>query len=260
MSVISGANWSSLQRGLPILTRLAEPRELLKAAILTRMGIGVLRIEENLPLAGRKPNMSREQKYASLFERIFVECFGVALHVLSIYGLQEPVSKLLERSKFLKPPDETVLKEITDPEVRQTVSRAFQRVYAPNKHGIPHGIVANQLYDQSKMVQKVARVKEFVGKSLGKGFTPEVRDIVTKHLMSYQRKLWVGSVATLGAGILASAYLSGYVLQWLNDNPVSKVAIPAILRKMKIAPNVHIPEAYIAGPLPIDEDHRTFRI
>lgn len=248
--MIAGINAKRIQAALPIASRMLKPRELLIAGALTRMGIGLLRMEENLPTAKRKPELPKDQKWASLFERIFIEGFGVPLHVLSVYLFQEPVAKLLEGSKHLRLPSAESLKgtSLSVPE-RKAIAEAMQQAYAQPGSRTPHGIIARQIYERQRHMASIGDIRRQVAKAITG--QPQIEKLPSRvaaglntALMGFQRKLWVSSAATLGFGILSSAILTGYVLQWLNDYPVSKKAIPWLLRTFKLQDNVS------AGQLP----------
>jgi hypothetical protein len=224
------------------------------------MASGLLRIEENVPTENRKPQLSKEQKWASLCERIFMEAIGVPFHVLTLYFLQEPVSKLFERSPFLKPPKVTGL--LGEAKVHQkAINTILRRAYAPNLASIPHGIVAKQIYNRADLVQKVANVRSLIAEKLGSAFTPQVKAAVNASLMNYQRRLWVAAAATIGVGVVGAAWLSGYVLQLLNDTLVSKKVIPAILDWCGLSSGKKPKtEAFIPGPPPSEMQDKTFRM
>ncbi len=261
--VIAGVNLSSVIKALPIASRVFKPRELLAAGILTRMGSGLLRIEENIPTANRKPLLTREEKYSSLFERIFMEPIGIIFQGLTLYFTQEGVSKALENSTFLKPPTAKSLHELPIAQ-RNYITKAIKTVYAPGPTTSPTGVIAKQIYDRTTALSKVGNVKRLVANYMGKrgiNFLPQnVIDGVDKLLMGYQRKLWVASAATLGIGVLTSAICSGYILQWLNDHVISKKVNPLLLKKFGVTSTSPSQKVFLPGPLPVNVEQRTFRI
>jgi hypothetical protein len=155
--VIPGLTTSSFKAAMPFTSRILNPRELLITGVLTRVGIGMLRIEENFPIGNRKSQLTREQKYASLLERIFMEAIGVPFQVLTMYLLQDPVSKGLERSSFLKLPTAESLTRAELPirRHRKAITDAIQSIYNPNNLSRPKGIICNQVYEHSAMAAKI---------------------------------------------------------------------------------------------------------
>lgn len=228
---------------LPIASRMWNPGELIKAAVFTRIGIGLLRLEENIPTAKRKPHLTKEQKYASFFERVFMEVFGVGLQVFSIYSLQEPVSRLFESVGYLRSPsiknlESSFARNLTR-EQKNAINKAFHNVYASSVSKHPKGIIAKQIFHKNSVIAKPGEVKRIIAKLLGfndiKSLPKHVLDASNRLIGGYHRKLWVASAVTLGTGVVASALLTGYLMQWLNDSVVAKKIIPWINQKIGIS-------------------------
>lgn len=254
-----GVNLSSIRGALPPITsRLLDPKEMLKAAIITRMGIAFLRLEENIPTEKRKPHLTREQKYASFFERVFMEPIGVLVQALCIYALQDPIARIIERSRYLRLPfvqnlNSEALGKLSKLQ-RKAIDGAIKEVYAPGNLKTAKNILASQIFDRDRVSAKVGEVTRTVAQRLGKvktGDLPkEVTQALSKLLMGYQRKLWWASAITLATGVISSAVLTGYVMQWANDNVVSKRIIPWVNRKLGISltpgnsspPQMRLPE------------------
>lgn len=261
-----GLNVNSFRQAMPIASRMLNPRELLITGVLTRMGVGLLRIEENFPTARRKPQLTREQKFASFFERIFMEAIGVPFQVMTMYLLQEPMATLFEKSRFLQlPTSADFRKEPFNVRAhRHAIIDAIRSTYNPQGVGYPRGIIAKQIYERDAMLAKVGDVKRAYARAMGKRgiqeIPKEVIGSINRLLMGYHRRLWIASVVTLGVGILGSAVLSGYVLQWLNDYPVSKTIIPWFQRQFGISPKIPYRQVFLPGPLPADDAQRTFRL
>lgn len=228
---------------------------------LTRLGIGLLRIEENIPTANRKPKLTREQKYSALFERIFMEAVGVPFHLVSLYFPQDMAAKFLERSSYLAIPRAEQLKHLPKSTV-DILNKAIRSAYAAKGSKTPTGIIAKQIYERGKLTSMFAAARHEVAHVLRHDKKAQETAIsgLTKILMPFNQRVWMASAGTLSLGVLISAFLSGYAMQWLNDHVVSKKIIPVLLQKLGIASDTPVRQVFMPGPIPTHEAQRTFRM
>jgi hypothetical protein len=210
---------------LPMTRRILSIRELLKAAILTRLGVSAIRIYLNYPRASnQKTGESRQKQFSAFFERVFIEIFGVGVQTASLYITTDLVGKLLEGSRFLLPPVVRGLKNLSAPE-RKAMKDVIDKDYAS-------GIIKKQLFDPEDLVVTVNKLRKIVGVA-----KPKTLESLNKILMGYHHRLWITSAITLATGIISSAYFSGALTQSLNDNIVSEKMIPWLIRKLGLSDN-----------------------
>ncbi len=247
--------FSGFSTSLPITSRLLDFREMLKAAIVTRFLIGLLRIEENIPTAKRKPQLSQEAKYTSFYERVFMEAFGVPFHVFNLYAFQDIFAKLFQDS-FLKLPLNNLLNQNIPKPYRKTVENAMQEVYRSHKNLVARQVYGGKLASGIPLNGAFGAVKRKLVDELK---DPKLAQGLDNLLVKYQRRIAFSSAGALALAVIISAYLSGYVLQWLNDNVVAKRVIPWVLKNtgvQQLPPNLPVQPAQNLPPLA----ERTFKV
>ena len=226
----------AITRALPHTSRIIDPKFVIPGAILTRVGIGALRIEENLPIASRKPEDTRYQRWSSFLQRVWIEMVGVPAQFLSLLLSQDVMAALFERTGALRLPNAAKALHGQAPHEVAAIDAAIQSVYKS-----PVGLIAKQTFKRTEMNHHVALVKEAVAKTLGSGtidaLSPAVKANIDKILMPFHKRLWWTSTLALSVGVLWSAYFSGAIFQWLNDNPISKKLIPRMTSMMGIEPD-----------------------
>lgn len=237
----------------PVMRYMARPGNLLKTAIFTRIGIGVVRILETYPTDGHNPRLSRVDKWRAFWERAFIEVVGIASQVLLLYGPLEAAGHLLE-AKLLKKGLRSVGASLP-----QAQRYEAQRLLKGTFH--LQGLVADRLFHGHAFQEAADRVTAALSKQLAD--SPH-KATVLGELLSFQKKTTFATVGALAFGVLCSAVGSGLVLQWLNDNLFSPKVVPWLLRVTGVArPSVPTPAPALlpramleAPPLP----QRTFRV
>ncbi len=71
---------------------------LLLTAVLTRMVIGLMRINENRPVKNKDPNLTQNQKRQAFLERFFVEFGGTAAYIGALHLGQDVMAKVFEHT------------------------------------------------------------------------------------------------------------------------------------------------------------------
>lgn len=226
----------AITRALPHTVRIIDPKFVIPGAILTRVGIGALRIEENLPFASRKPEDTRYQRWSAFFQRVWIEMVGVPAQFLSLLLSQDAMAALTERTGFLRLPNAAKALPGQAAHEVAAIDAAIQSVYKS-----PVGLIAKQTFKRNDMNHHVALVKEAVSKTLGAGtiesLSPAIKANIDKVLIPFHKRLWWTSTLALSVGVLWSAYFSGAIFQWLNDNPISKKLIPRLTSMMGVEPD-----------------------
>lgn len=230
-----GHSIGSLKKAYPIASRVVDVPTLLLTGVATRMVIGLARIERNRPSQNQNPNLTRQQKFTALFERIFIEAIGVPAQVISMYAFQEGMAKLFEASKFLKLP--FIPQNVRLPEVEKKALRhAIQSVYNPHHLQTSQGMINKALYNGSEMKLLATRTRKAAAEALpaGSKLSQKAIQALNEALTHYHRRVAISSASALGVGVVASAVLTGYFMQWFNDQVVSKRIIPNLLGKLGI--------------------------
>lgn len=208
---------------LPIVYRGLQPLELLKSLIITRFISGILRVEQNVPKAKRKPEHTQAEKYASLIERCFMELIGVPMHAICVYLFMEPFSALFERTALRLP---NLAKQFIPNHQTDVLNYLKGTIFGTKAH--PHGLIAEQMFKPLRLRNELAQIRSKAPQAL--------QEPLKKFLESFQKRLWVSSAAALFLGVLGSAFVTGYVLQKANDKLVATRLTPWMERKMGLLP------------------------
>ncbi len=202
---------------MPATARSLSIIQLIKATFITRVIIGLLRVEENFPTAKRKPGLTKEQKYSSFFERIFVEFFGMASQILGLYFAQDAAAKLLSRFGSMT----------RVPGVGKCSSQELQKALAGHLDPeLLHNLVFTKIYEPGKLTNAIHSVVEELGEKSGDAI---------KAFAKFDGKLQGAAMISLAIGVTASALTSGFLTQWLNDNVYSKHVVPKLLHLFHIS-------------------------
>jgi hypothetical protein len=240
---------------------MRQPSNLLKAAIFTRIGIGVVRILETYPTQGHNPRMNWVDKWRAFWERTFIEVVGVASQVLLLYAPLEAVGGLLE-SKLLGKALGKIAAQLPKNQ-QQAVNSLLQGAFNPYHAPYPKGIVAERLFKSQTFKEAATRVTDEIAKLLAG--SPRKNQVLAE-LLQFQKKVTFSAAGSLLLGVLSSAFLSGFALQWVNDNLFSPKVVPWLLRITGVTPPVAqplspvpLPPAAMAAELP-PLSQRTFRM
>lgn len=236
---------SGLASRLPHTSKLLDVRYLLGAAILSRLAVGLSRCIVDFPwsAAGRLRAAKNEpispgseetvsDRFKSFEERCFMEMLGTPVHVLSLQLTQDGVSKLLEKTPWLKAPHIEQVKKLANlsgPEA-EVIGQALKEIN-------PTHVLARAIYKPKELTgqlnQVMAKTLEGFQSQLGKKSIPKaVEQAVSKTIWGWQQRILGGSALCLMSGVLASALFSGIIWQRINDGILSKRVIPFFNRLM----------------------------
>ena len=268
-----GESFKAFKKEYPIASRLLKRDELIKGAILTRLIVAFSRVFVNIPRADTKVDLTRAQKYQSLFERIFMEPIGCIFQVITLFFSQELVSRLLEKSGFCNTPSANRIKAYAHrfhPELIKTASKAsqeeldkeakaiarvLQEVYTTTK-----GSVANKLNNPSSIrnlaqdidLKVLQHLNQFLNVSRPQSSDAliKIQKLTQTALNQYLFRLRQAGLITLGVGVLSSAIVAGYVNQKLNDTVFSNKVAPWLLAKLGIVSKGKSDFNYVRYQLP----------
>jgi hypothetical protein len=202
------------------------------SSIIARLGVAVIRVNENKPSKNNNPQLTQNQKRQSVIERAFVELVGTLLFtVLPLHIAQDAINHFLEKnSKSLQIPQMDDSHPVPAAE-REKINQAILKIYGPQKKdlsGFTHdsqGIIFRMLYgkqvtspsEKSTVIRAtLSRLRQELGDGLyGKMMThlPEMEKF-TMRLNRY-------SCLSLFGSVLFSAFFGGVVTQRMNDNVVA---------------------------------------
>jgi hypothetical protein len=202
------------------------------SAIIARLGVAALRVNENKPSKNDNQQLTKNEKRQSLIERFFVEVPGTVLFtMLPLHLGQDAMNGLLERTrKTLQIPQLNDSHKLPDAE-KKTINEAILKVFGTQKKGQegfsadPHGIISRMLFGktiylpngQSETIRaNLSRLRKELGNDLYHKTMQHMPEM-TKYGMRLNRY----GCLSLMAGVLFSAFLGGAVTQRLNDNLVA---------------------------------------
>ena len=244
---------------LPHTSRLLDVRYLLGAAILSRLAVGVARCIVDIPKKSTTPSLSPQSRgmgrpqgethkdqVHSFEERVFMEMLGVPAHVTSMQLIQDGVSHLLQKTRFLKPPSLASVEKLTalSATEKQVVGDVLNRFAQTAKHPI-----ADTIYSPKAMMASLNGVYDDVlaglnklggtqGKTV-KALSTPLKNALTQSVHGWHQRALAGSGITLLAGLLGGALFAGMIWQRISDGVFSKGVIPFLDRLGVGAPHTH---------------------
>jgi hypothetical protein len=205
------------------------------SAIIARIGVAAIRVNENKPSKNENPELTRNEKRQALLERFFVEGVGTFLFtVVPLHLGQDLMNKAVEKTaKALTIPQMREHRAVSTEE-REQINQAILKVFGRQKEG-EHGFTADSTGLISRMLfgkpitlpdgkkgsirASLSSLRKELGDPLyGKALEhlPELTKF-SMHLNRY-------GCLSLMAGVLFSATLGGVVTQRLNDTVVAPAA------------------------------------
>ncbi|MDX2085975.1 MAG: hypothetical protein SFZ03_11370 [Candidatus Melainabacteria bacterium] len=193
---------------------------LIKSAMLTRSLVGVLRIIADTPAWNPNPVPKRD-KIRNQLERVFIEVVGTMGGFFSLQICQDVTAKALEAFRPRLAPRallEDLLKSGTPKPVLQAVENSLSHVFETKDLGTTRGSLFARVYGRAtlsdfadhfaKTLQQPEWFRIEQGHGVGR-LAPEVN--------RYFARINRAGSAVVATGLLVGAYLSGTVLQTLND-------------------------------------------
>ena len=230
---------------LPITAKLAPSRGnlayLITSATIARLGVAVIRVEENAPSKNTDDRSTPNQKRLAMMERFFVEIPGTLLFTLIPLHLgQDLAAKAFERfSKKLAIPYFHDLESLPAGLQRHEAERINQAIVhvfgAHDASGkailTPNGLIARMLFGENipipgektaskpqttQVKARLSTLKSELGEALYQKATKALPTLEAFGLRLNRSSCW----SILG-GIVLSALFGGVVTQRLNDNVFS---------------------------------------
>ncbi len=234
---------------LPITSKLIPRKENLKylaqTAVLTRFGVGAIRILENRPVKNTKPDISPVEKKKAFWERLFVEMFGTSSYVLALHLGQDIAAKFLEKRPQLTPPQFKNLPKVS-PAEHQQINKAITEIFGSSSQGIIKRLVYGEKVMKNGTQFTRRATLDALKEKLGSRLYKQIREPMLPYVQRVKRS---GSVALL-AGIIASAVTGGVVIQWINDRLFAPVLdqffgkTPTTPTASKIPPHYPYPPSF----------------
>lgn len=212
----------------PVTSRLTFP-EMVKGAIVTRAAVSAARLR----MTWKAPNegFTKEQKSASFLERCFMEPMGVLVQVLMLYLTQDAVGQALGKTSWFKLPTADSFKHLglkahERSEIAKTIGEVYNGIKTPD-------MLAKMQYEAKAMAQMPHTVSTLLESRIHPDRLKTVQKAVSQVLEAgFHQRLKFATAGMLGLGVLSSAYFSGSLMQWLNDNVVAHRLIPWINQKL----------------------------
>lgn len=227
------------------LTRKLNPfvannlKGLAEALILTRLGVGLVRVITDIPAFNHNPSSPRE-KAQNLLERIFTEGLGTVGCFLTLQTSMDLWSALsgkgLHMNKWLSGIKNS---DKLSPEDKTKITDAFRKTFHAEPHQTLNGrqVIAESLLHKGNLGSFVTNLNDKsllslsdtghleYGAKKGAGFLKQHSEAFFSHLNHK-------GVSTALFGILVSAFMSGAPVQKLNDNVIRHRLAPWLLDKI----------------------------
>jgi len=205
------------------------------SAIIARIGVAAIRVNENKPSKNENPELTRNEKRQALLERFFVEGVGTFLFtVVPLHLGQDLMNRAVEKTaKSLTIPQMREHRAVSIEE-REKINQAILKVFGRQKEGEQAfvadstGLISRMLFGKpitlpngkkGSVRASLSNLRKELGDPLY-GKAMEHLPELTKFSMHLNRY----GCLSLMAGVLFSATLGGVVTQRLNDTVVAPAA------------------------------------
>lgn len=205
------------------------------SAIIARIGVAAIRVNENKPSKNENPELTKNEKKQALLERFFVEGIGTFLFtVVPLHLGQDLMNKAVEKTaKSLTIPQLREHRAVSTVE-REQINQAILKVFGRQKEG-EHtfvadstGLISRMLFGKpitlpdgkkSSIRASLSNLRKELGNPLYEKAMEHLPEL-TKFSMHLNRY----GCLSLMTGVLFSATLGGVVTQRLNDTVVAPAA------------------------------------
>ncbi|MEM0950960.1 MAG: hypothetical protein AAGI66_02320 [Cyanobacteria bacterium P01_H01_bin.74] len=228
------------QLHLPFTNKLKNLSFLAQSLMLTRLGVGIIRIVADLPVLNRSKDESPREKMQNLMERCFIELVGTVGGFIGLQSAMDLMSSVASSGIAHKDWISKVDRSGLSAENKAKVIGAFKKTFKiePEAQISGRQLLARSILEKANLNQFVRTLNDpnllaldqktghlKVGNALGADF---LKAHTTQLFVTLNKK---GVLSSL-VGILFSAVVSGAPIQWFNDRVLRKKLCPYILDKV----------------------------